>query len=103
MCSSESDLICATTGDRDCLRALVCMGRRRSHGVHQAALAAILAEVPEIAELRIVRVSELPGFHHPFKCGRHEVFERGLIEACRAHARQRFWQVWRMPVDNLAE
>ena len=54
-------------------------------------------------DLRIVDVSELPGFHNPFKCGRREVFEEALVDAARPYARSRPWQLWRRPVAELVE
>jgi hypothetical protein len=51
------------------------------------------------ADLRIVDVAALPGFHNPFKCARRDVFNRAVHEAVRAGRRP--WQVWKPPAREL--
>lgn len=50
-------------------------------------------------DLRIVDVSELPGFHNPFRCGRRELFDDALREAVAG--RRRAWEVWKPSVGAM--
>jgi hypothetical protein len=68
-------------------------------------------------DLRIVDVSDLPGFHNPFKCERREIWDRGPAQVCSGAVRDRVaqryptdarrprarsWEIWRASAVALA-
>lgn len=68
-------------------------------GVGRGQLGVILCPVDVCADLRIVDVTEPPGFHNPFKCPRRDVFDYAIHQA--VVAKRRPWQIWKPSVEDL--